>query len=623
MLEPKFSPEYFYDEVRDGFYIPEMMKRFWAAQMVVLYEIVKICDRHGLSWYADMGTLLGAVRHKGYVPWDDDLDISMNRDDWEVFFKYAQEQLPEGYCALSVRTNDEYDLSIGRVCSSMGINSSREYMEKHCGCPYVVGVDVYPIDRMYKDPEKEHERILRAKAIKKAIDLLHSKGVNDAETRKVLADIERNNHVILHRRGNIIRELILLFEQICMECRDEDYEQVALMNTWLLYDWANCPRRTYEERMEIPFENNVLMGTVNYDELLTIYYHDYMTIKRGGGAHEYPIYRAQEDILRDNLGHNPYRYTFRKEKLVLGRREKTFIEKCNEIQDLMKAAIVQCRKLSAQGDGENLYQMLSGCQEIAISLGNMLEGKFGEGCQPVKFLEEYCELLYMASQQWEEENTDSFYSLLDELEQKLKDVGIAVEGESEGAVREVVFLPCRKDWWDTMSPLYEKMVDDDNINVYVVPLPFYDRDPYGGIGSRHDESAEFEHLKGFMAYEAYDIRKKHPDIIVMQIPFDGCSCSLTAPTECYSYELLKSCDELWYVPCFDPDAPQSDADKAIKSIPVLIEQPAVMNADRVILGSEALREFYVNQLVQMSGEDTRSYWENKCKDLKHVVCDPG
>nr|MCR4758159.1 LicD family protein [Butyrivibrio sp.] len=85
-----FSEEWFKDEAREGFFVPEMMKRFWAAQLVVLSEIDKICKRHDIKWYADMGTLIGTIRHKGYIPWDDDFDISMLRDDWERFFKYAR-----------------------------------------------------------------------------------------------------------------------------------------------------------------------------------------------------------------------------------------------------------------------------------------------------------------------------------------------------------------------------------------------------------------------------------------------------------------------------------------------------------------------------------------------------
>ena len=69
-----FSEEFFEGETRDGFYIEPMMKHAWAAQMEVYMEIAEICNRHGIQYFADWGTLLGAVRHHGFVPWDDDME---------------------------------------------------------------------------------------------------------------------------------------------------------------------------------------------------------------------------------------------------------------------------------------------------------------------------------------------------------------------------------------------------------------------------------------------------------------------------------------------------------------------------------------------------------------------
>ena len=93
----QFPDSFFEDEVRDGFYVPALIKRSWAAQLELLGEIAAVCRRHHIRWFAMWGTLLGAVRHGGFIPWDDDLDIGMLRDDYNRFMSVAKQELPEGY----------------------------------------------------------------------------------------------------------------------------------------------------------------------------------------------------------------------------------------------------------------------------------------------------------------------------------------------------------------------------------------------------------------------------------------------------------------------------------------------------------------------------------------------
>lgn len=509
-LELKFSNEFFLGEVRNGFFVSEMMKRFWAAQMVVLSEIDKVCQRHGINWFADMGTLIGVIRHKGFVPWDDDLDISMLRDDYEKFFRYAPNELPEGYLALTVNNSDEYLQALGRVTNGPSINTSSEHLDKYCGCPYVIGVDVFPIDRIYKDPDKEADRKKRAKAIYNVGQLISEKGLDNKEVRKLLAQIESDNKTVLHRKGNLMHELAVLLDKVSSECHEDEIE-AAFMYPWVIADRMNCDMDVFRNVTKMPFENIMIRVPARYDELLTEEYGDYMTIHKGGGMHDYPVYHVQEDILRKKLGHNPYRYT--------------------------------------------------------------LDNKV--------------------------------------LEERIRRAKIRDDSAASSDNNEILFLPCREMWWKTMKPLYDKAIFSGKHNVSVIPVPYYDCDYKGNVGAIHYEKEWADGIFGVTDFDSYNLVKRHPSKIVIQIPYDEWSTVMTVHERLYSDKLLDDTDELIYFPCFDVDPPTSDDDKIISAMKPLIEQPAVVNADKVVVCSTEMKVLYVETLVLIAGDDTREYWENK------------
>lgn len=107
------SIDFFKDEIRNGFYIPTAIKQAWAADLDVLAENDRICKKHDIKYFADWGTFLGAVRHGGYVPWDDDLDICMLRDDYIKFRSVADEELPPGGWIILVG-NPYLDMTFSR-----------------------------------------------------------------------------------------------------------------------------------------------------------------------------------------------------------------------------------------------------------------------------------------------------------------------------------------------------------------------------------------------------------------------------------------------------------------------------------------------------------------------------
>ena len=97
------------------------LKDLWLVELDIMHQFQKICEKHGLKWYAIGGTLLGAIRHKGFIPWDDDMDVGMPIDDYKKFCQFAPTELeyPSGVKQLphqrgkinmaTIRVNDAAD----------------------------------------------------------------------------------------------------------------------------------------------------------------------------------------------------------------------------------------------------------------------------------------------------------------------------------------------------------------------------------------------------------------------------------------------------------------------------------------------------------------------------------
>ena len=110
-MEYKFNMD---DEVICGHLVTSQMKKVWAKELEILNKFAEVCERHGLKWFASGGSLLGAVRHKGYIPWDDDIDVQMIVDDYEKFCAIAPEEL-KPYFWQECRTEPGYSPTHGKI----------------------------------------------------------------------------------------------------------------------------------------------------------------------------------------------------------------------------------------------------------------------------------------------------------------------------------------------------------------------------------------------------------------------------------------------------------------------------------------------------------------------------
>ena len=89
-------------------YDPEVLKRVQETELEILKDFIDLCDRHDIDYFGVGGTAIGAVRHQGFIPWDDDIDIGFLRKDYDRFLALAKEELSDKYEVLNAIEDHNY-----------------------------------------------------------------------------------------------------------------------------------------------------------------------------------------------------------------------------------------------------------------------------------------------------------------------------------------------------------------------------------------------------------------------------------------------------------------------------------------------------------------------------------
>ena len=618
------SHSYYEDEVRDGFYISGMVKRAWAASIEVLEEIGTLCKKHNIKYFADAGTLLGAIRHKGYIPWDDDLDIGMLREDYDRFFEVAKTELPEGYSILSMHTEPDYEQIFMRVVNRRRVSFVKEDLKKFHGFPFVVGVDIFPLD--YVSPNEEDENVRRKLA--QAVYNLAQKaepGVKVKGMEKLLCQVEQYCKVRIDRKGHIRNQLMLLLEKLLTMYPAEGATEVAFMPVWIEKDSNKFKKEFFADVIEVDFENIKIPVPIMYDAILRQKYGDYMRLVHNWEFHDYPFYKTQLKYVEEcaNIKYPEYHVTI-EEVQAVREKKKNVKEQSEEMLVLLFEANTEIQQALVDSNVEVVSEILEMCQNAAISIGGLIEESQGEGFVTVGILETYCEKIYQLYQDIVQGNMICVEEYDKEFIEILNRIGDSIQNDIK-VRKEVVFLPYKASEWDSLESVWQAAKEDEDYDVYVIPIPYFEKDAFGNLTEIHYEGDMFPEYVPVTLYKDYDFVMRHPDIIFIHNPYDEYNLCTNVHPFFYSTNLKNYTNNLIYIPYFTIDEIHPKDGRAVASMDYFVKMPGVIHADKVIVQSEAMRQSYISALVEFVGEESRSIWEEKIlglgspkDDKKHV-----
>lgn len=617
----KFPKNYFEDEIRDGFYVPGMMKRAWAAQLEVLDTFRKFCAEYDIRWFATYGTLLGAARHKGFVPWDDDMDVCMLRSDYEKFLRNVN-MMPDTITFMDGRfgmtEHINFDQGFGRIVNTECPRYDDEFLKKYHGFPYTAGIDIFVLDKISPDSQVEEDRYNSAVFVYAILLNLKDDSEEAAEQREVMiSQLEEWGNFSIDRDKDLFQQLILIYEGLCCLFEDEKSDYVASMSDWVgLHDRVMIAS-DYSGVVQLPFEITTVNAPVGYKSILTKLYGDYM-IPVKGSYHNYPFYKSQEETMEEAGIRIPYNYHYDPQILEpthKNERKKMVTDNLSLFMRMHHLLMEFVRN----PDESSVSQVFELGQRTAEQFQDFLLIYFAETAKSTAQLltgyhEKIFELYKLLTDP--EVDTPDNQDKAVEVYKELGNLAGQIERETQDKIirpKEVVFILFKACGWKNMEGLYRFFKAQKNVITYVVPLVWYHKDDKF-LPDTENPVWEGKNLPEDVVWtppDGMDLKVHTPDVIITQNAYDNYGVGFVTDPRFFSDTVEANAGCVIYTPWFTNDEAESEKCSATDLAYTYIDLPGVVRADYVLLPSEQKRQLYIDNLTEFAGQETKSRWESQ------------
>lgn len=267
---------------------------------------------------------------------------------------------------------------------------------------------------------------------------------------------------------------------------------------------------------------------------------------------------------------------------------KTQKKQIEEFAGLLEQAHEEIRKYIENKNFPAALELLRQCQEGAVQIGELIEETEGENAPVIAQLENYCELVYEVH----EELSGSAEVNAVKISKRLRKTLIQIENSIKNDIRirlEVVFLPYKVSMWDSLESVWLAADADPDCDAYVVPIPYYDKNPDGSLGAEHYEGNDYPDNVPVVHYNEYDFENRRPDAVFIHNPYDQYNNVTSVHPFFYSKNLKKMTDCLVYIPYYCTSGGMSEAQGYSVSY---------YYADYIVIQAEKYRKYFDPNLPQ-------------------------
>lgn len=259
-----------------------------------------------------------------------------------------------------------------------------------------------------------------------------------------------------------------------------------------------------------------------------------------------------------------------------------------------------------KGNLQPVLVTLADCQDGAIAMGNLIEASEGEGFVTISYLEKYCEAVFQIHESILAGDSVDANKIVKKLKKGLIQIENSVRNDIK-VRKEVVFFPYKASMWDSLESVYLAAKEDPDCDAYCVPIPYFDRNADGSLGQMHYEGNEYPENIEVIDWRSYKLEERRPDVIYIHNPYDACNRVTCVHPIFFSTNLKKYTEKLVYIPYFVLQEVEPDDQNTIDKMKLFCFLPGVINADKVIVQSEKMRQIYINEYekaARANGIDT-------------------